>query len=110
MSTVLTIIVALQAIALIGIQHRVDHLQDEAHTMTDLRVSAKKLFELTNKRLNALELAQQEQLDRIITLTASSAQNNGDLKRWTYKNINDIWYAIENPMTGKEDESEEVRS
>ncbi len=106
----LTVIVALLAVALIGMQRELDNVRDVLDRMTSAHQTATKLFDSTNNRLKKLELAQQEQLDRIVDLTASVAQNHGDLKRWTYQNVNDIWYAIENPLTGREDESEEVRS
>ena len=106
----LTVIVALLAVALIGMQKQVDSLTDVCDKLTSVHTSETKLFEMTDRRLKKVELAQQEQLDRIVDLTANVAQNHGDLKRWTYQNVNDIWYAIENPLTGKEEESEEVRS
>lgn len=106
----LIVIVALMAVALIGMQRELDNMRDVCDKLTSVHQSETKLFEMTNNRLKKLELAQQEQLDRIVDLTANVAQNHGDLKRWTYQNVNDIWYAIENPLTGKEEESEEVRS
>ena len=106
----LIVIVALMAVALIGMQRELDNVRDVLDQMTSAHKTATRLFDATNKRLKTLELAQQEQLDRIVDLTANVAQKQGDLKRWTYKNVNDIWYAIENPLTGKEEESEEVRS
>lgn len=88
----------------------IQKLRTVCDKLTIAHQSEARLFELTNTRLKKLELEQQEQLDRIVNLTASVASNHGDLKRWTYQNVNDIWYAIENPLTGKEEESEEVRS
>lgn len=106
----LIVIVALMAVALIGMQRELDNTKEVIDHMVGLHTATKKLLEITDKELKELKLAQQEQLDRIVDLTANVAQKQGDLKRWTYKNVNDIWYAIENPLTGKEEESEEVRS
>lgn len=106
----LIVIVALMAVALIGMRRELDNVRDVLDHMTSAHQTASKLFDSTNNRLKKLELAQQEQLDRIVDLTANVAQKQGDLKRWTYKNVSDIWYAIDNPLTGKEEESEEVRS
>ena len=106
----LTVIVALLALALIGMQRELDNTKGVIDHMVSLHKATKKLLEITDKEIKELKLAQQEQLDRIVDLTANVAQNHGDLKRWTYQNVNDIWYAIENPLTGKEEESEEVRS
>jgi len=110
MIAVLFVLVGLMAGSMIAMQKEIDNIRDVCDKLTRVRQSEARLFELTNTRLKKLELAQQEQLDRIVNLTAAVAQNHGDLKRWTYQNVNDIWYAIENPMTGKEEESEEVRS
>ena len=110
MIAVLFVLVGLMAGSMIAMQKEIDNMRDVCDKLTSVHQSETKLFEMTNKRLKTLELAQQEQLDRIVDLTANVAQNHGDLKRWTYQNVNDIWYAIENPLTGKEEESEEVRS
>lgn len=110
MIAALIVIVALLAVALIGMQREMDNMQDVLSDMVGVHTATKKLFEITDKELKELKLAQQEQLDRIVDLTANVAQKQGDLKRWTYKNVSDIWYAIDNPLTGKEEESEEVRS
>lgn len=110
MIAALIVIVALLAVALIAMLREMDNMRSVIDHMTDLHQTATKLFASMSKRLDSLELAQQEQLDRIVDLTASVAQNHGDLKRWTYQSVNDIWYAIENPLTGKEEDSEEVRS
>lgn len=110
MIAALIVIVGLMAGALIGMQKELDNMRDVCDKLTSVHQSETKLFEMTDRRLKKVELAQQEQLDRIVDLTANVAQNHGDLKRWTYQNVNDIWYAIENPLTGKEEESEEVRS
>ena len=110
MMAVLFVLVGLMAGSMIAMQKEIDNMRDVCDKLTGVHQSETKLFEMTNNRLKKLELAQQEQLDRIVDLTANVAQNHGDLKRWTYKNVNDIWYAIENPLTGKEEESEEVRS
>lgn len=106
----LIVIVALMAVALIGMQRELNNTRDVIHHMVGLHTATKKLLEITDKELKELKLAQQEQLDRIVDLTANVARNHGDLKRWTYQSVNDIWYAIDNPLTGKEEESEEVRS
>ena len=110
MIAVLFVLVGLMAGSMIAMQKEIDNMRDVCDKLTGVHQSETKLFEMTNNRLKKLELAQQEQLDRIVNLTAAVAQNHGDLKRWTYQNVNDIWYAIENPLTGKEEESEEVRS
>lgn len=110
MITVLFVSVGFMAGFIIAMFRDVNNLRNVCNKLTSVHQSETKLFEMTNNRLKKLELAQQEQLDRIVNLTAAVAQNHGDLKRWTYQNVNDIWYAIENPMTGKEEESEEVRS
>lgn len=110
MMAVLFVLVGLMAGSMIAMQKEIDNMRDVCDKLTSVHQSETKLFKMTNNRLKKLELAQQEQLDRIVDLTASAAQNHGDLKRWTYQNVNDIWYAIENPLTGKEEESEEVRS
>lgn len=110
MITVLFVSVGFMAGFIIAMFRDVNNLRNVCNKLTSVHQSETKLFEMTNNRLKKLELAQQEQLDRIVDLTANVAQKQGDLKRWTYKNVNDIWYAIENPLTGKEEESEEVRS
>lgn len=110
MIVALTVIVALLAIVIIALQKELDSMRDVCDRLTSVSKTEANLFEHTDKRLKKLELAQQEQLDRIVNLTAAVEQKHGDLKRWTYKNVNDIWYAIENPLTGSEEESEEVRS
>ena len=110
MMAVLLAILGFMAGFMIAMFRDIQKLRTVCDKLTTVHQSEARLFELTNTRLKKLELAQQEQLDRIVNLTAAVAQNHGDLKRWTYQNVNDIWYAIENPMTGKEEESEEVRS
>lgn len=110
MIAVLFVLVGLMAVALIGMQRELDNTREVIDHMVGIQTATKKLFEITDKELKELKLAQQEQLDRIVDLTANVAQKQGDLKRWTYKNVSDIWYAIDNPLTGKEEESEEVRS
>ena len=110
MIAVLFVIVGFMAGFMIAMFRDINNLRNVCNKLTSVHQSETKLFEMTNNRLKKLELDQQEQLDRIVDLTANVAQNHGDLKRWTYQNVNDIWYAIENPLTGKEEESEEVRS
>lgn len=110
MIVALTVIVALLAIVIIALQKEVKELQDVCERLANVAGSETKLFDHYAKKIKKIELAQQEQLDRIVNLTAAVEQKHGDLKRWTYKNVNDIWYAIENPLTGSEEESEEVRS
>lgn len=110
MIAILLAILGFMAGFMIAMFRDIQKLRTVCDKLTTVHQSEARLFELTNTRLKKLELAQQEQLDRIVNLTASVAQNHGDLKRWTYKNVNDIWYAIENPLTGKEEETEEIRS
>lgn len=110
MMAILLAIIGFMVGFMIAMFRDIQKLRTVCDKLTTVHQSEARLFELTNTRLKKLELAQQEQLDRIVNLTASVAQNHGDLKRWTYKNVNDIWYAIENPLTGKEEETEEIRS
>lgn len=110
MIAILLAILGFMAGFMIAMFRDIQKLRTVCDKLTTVHQSEARLFEFTNTRLKKLELEQQEQLDRIVNLTASVAQNHGDLKRWTYKNVNDIWYAIENPLTGKEEETEEIRS
>ena len=110
MIVVLTVIVALLAIVVIAQQREVSALQETCQKLSKIAESDKTLFEYHHKKIKKLELAQQEQLERIISLTATTTQEHNNLKHWAYRSVGDIWYALENPLTGKEEEPEEVRS